>query len=373
MTPFERYRNTYEGKPIDRLFRDEFGMISGTFENWQAQGWDDDWGKFMLDDKSFYFDSIGYTGVNFLGWTDAPIVPFFQEEMIERDEKYEYFRLSTGEVRKYTIGSRYLIMPLFVSAPVESRADWYDVVKPKLDPDTPERWAEFSVPRLLEAKQRYERGEGIFTARFIGAYMYLRSLCGPENVLYLFYDDPELLQDMMRTWLKLTLSCLTRIQKFIPFFELYFGEDIAYKGHPLISPDMFKRFLRPYYEELFEALKNGQKEFMHIHLDSDGDPSALLPLYVESGVTVFSPCEVAAGADPVRIGEEYPDLMLKGGMDKRMFTLGKGAIERELNRVIPVMKRRGRFIPTSDHCVPEDVPYENYLFYRQLLVEMSDY
>ena len=37
----------------------------------------------------------------------------------------------------------------------------------------------------------------------IGAYMYLRSLLGPEGALYAFIDQPELIHDCMQSWLAL--------------------------------------------------------------------------------------------------------------------------------------------------------------------------
>ena len=47
-------------------------------------------------------------------------------------------------------------------------------------------------------------GQGLMTCqRLVGGYMYLRSLMGPEAVMYVFYDNPELVHDCMKTWLAL--------------------------------------------------------------------------------------------------------------------------------------------------------------------------
>jgi hypothetical protein len=35
------------------------------------------------------------------------------------------------------------------------------------------------------------------------------------------------------------------------------------------------------------------------------------------------------------------------------------------------MRERGGYIPTCDHGVPEEVPYENYLHYRKRCVELG--
>ena len=43
-----------------------------------------------------------------------------------------------------------------------------------------------------------------------------------------------------------------------------------------------------------------------------------------------------------------------------------------LNKEIPAMKKRGGYIPTCDHGVPEEVPFENYIHFRKRLNEFSD-
>ena len=49
-------------------------------------------------------------------------------------------------------------------------------------------------------------------------------------------------------------------------------------------------------------------------------------------------------------------------MGKRTLAQGKAAIDAEIVRLAPVVKA-GDFIPLVDHGVPDDVPYENYLYY----------
>ena len=42
-----------------------------------------------------------------------------------------------------------------------------------------------------------------------------------------------------------------------------------------------------------------------------------------------------------------------------------------VDRIFPVMQARGGYIPTCDHGVPEEVPYENYLHYRKRALEFA--
>jgi uroporphyrinogen decarboxylase len=86
---------------------------------------------------------------------------------------------------------------------------------------------------------------------------------------------------------------------------------------------------------------------------------------------VMSPFEVASGCDVVAMGREHPGLALFGGIDKRILASGKDAIDREVERILPVMRARGGYIPTCDHGVPEEVTLDNYLHYRKRCIELG--
>jgi len=85
----------------------------------------------------------------------------------------------------------------------------------------------------------------------------------------------------------------------------------------------------------------------------------------------MSPFEVASGCDVVELGRQYPDLVMSGGIDKRVLSKTKQEIDAYLERVLPPMRERGGYTPTCDHGVPEEVSYENYLHYRKRCVELG--
>jgi uroporphyrinogen decarboxylase len=222
-------------------------------------------------------------------------------------------------------------------------------------------------------RARDAAGRGmIVTQNLVGGYMYLRSLIGPGELPVVFYDDPDLIHACMRAWFDLADAVIARHQEHVTIDELFLAEDICYKSGPLISPDMMRRFLLPYYEQLIADLRGRQidrNRHLHIHIDTDGYAVPTIPLYRGIGMDVMSPFEVAAGCDVVAIGRENPDLALFGGIDKRMLATTRETIDRELGRILPAMRERGGYIPTCDHGVPEEVPYENYLHYRRRCVE----
>ncbi len=62
---------------------------------------------------------------------------------------------------------------------------------------------------------------------------------------------------------------------------------------------------------------------------------------------------------------------MSGGIDKRVLAAGKDEIKKHLEYIIPFMLDRGGYYPTCDHGVPDDVSYENYMYYRNLVCELD--
>jgi hypothetical protein len=73
----------------------------------------------------------------------------------------------------------------------------------------------------------------------------------------------------------------------------------------------------------------------------------------------------AAHTKPEKLRADYgDDVLLLGGVDKLALIAGKDAIDRELEKLHPLVERGG-YLPCVDHRVPPDVTYENYLYYLE--------
>ena len=153
------------------------------------------------------------------------------------------------------------------------------------------------------------------------------------------------------------------------------AEDICYNHGSLISPDMMKEFILPYYQQLVSNVKARQidsNRHLYVQIDTDGNCVPVIDVYREAiGMDVMSPFEVASGCDVVAIGRQYPDLAMFGGIDKRVLAKTKADIDEMLERIIPPMRARGGYIPTCDHGVPVEVSFDNYMHYRKRMCELD--
>jgi len=362
-----KYRDFYEMKPGAGFFQKEFGYY--TLEKWKRdEGLPEDADL----DSLFGFDSSGIISLHGLGWCEANFLPPFEEKVLEDRGDYELVQDYAGRSVLYFKGRREGFMPEYVDHPVKDQKTWEENCLWRLDPDSPQRQVEIDNYMPLAVEQA-KQGKFVVQS-VIGGYMYLRSLIGPEKLLYTFYDDPDLIHTCMEHWLKLADSVIARHQQHVSFDELFIAEDICYNHGPLISPDMMREFLIPYYQQLLTNTRRRQLDQsrpMGFQVDTDGFCEPVIDLYRELGMTHMSPFEVAAGCDVLRVAQKYPDLRISGGIDKRVLAEGKDAIDRMVDRIFPEMQKRGGYLPTCDHGVPEEVSLENYLHYRKRCLEFA--
>jgi uroporphyrinogen decarboxylase len=140
-------------------------------------------------------------------------------------------------------------------------------------------------------------------------------------------------------------------------------EDIAFRNGPLIGPAMFRRFLLPGYMRIASLLRGHGVNV--IFTDCDGDINAIVDLWIEAGFTCQFPLEVGAGTDPIALRERFGErVLLIGGVNKRALIAGREAIDREMERLAPLVAEGG-VIPHVDHRCPPDVTFENYLYYLE--------
>jgi uroporphyrinogen decarboxylase len=195
---------------------------------------------------------------------------------------------------------------------------------------------------------------------------WIRNWMGIENMTYLIYDEPDVFADMVDTLSN--LSCWA-IDQIIPKMktrpDMGFGwEDICSKSGPFVSPSAFTRYVAPGYLKIRQKLEEYEVKILGV--DSDGDVSALLKPWLDSGVNLLFPLEIGTwNADPMEVRKKYGrELRIVGGFNKLVLEKGKKEIDEEIERRVPLMKEGG-YILMPDHLITPGVPLENYKYYLE--------
>jgi hypothetical protein len=125
----------------------------------------------------------------------------------------------------------------------------------------------------------------------------------------------------------------------------------------------------PAYQKMTSFLRDQGVDI--VLLDTDGDCSKLIPLFLEAGITGLYPFEVQAGMEVVEVRKAFPGLQVMGGIDKRILALDREAVEDELSYKLPFMLERGGYVPCADHLVPPEATWENFSYCRRRIEELA--
>ena len=287
--------------------------------------------------------------------------PLFEEKVLEKTDEFTVMIDKSGV--KIKIFNDHVSMPEHIEYPIKGpeSMEW---LGERLNPHTPGRC---DPQWLAKAQQVQQRGEILYANG--GMYFgFLNEHMGTEQLLPMYYDAPEFIHQVNELLCRLSEVALETSLPKIKLDYIGYHEDMAYKNGPLISPAMVREFMMPYYKRVIAIARQHQ---IDLHwLDSDGDIRELIPLWLECGINIFIPLEVAAGMDVVELRAEYgKSVGMIGGFDKRILASDKKAIKAELERIRPVIEGGG-YMPDCDHSVPTDVSWENICCYVETLKGM---
>jgi len=371
MTPRERFLKIARFQLPNAIYLSPYtdNPWRKTVERWVAEGAPP---EILTDNVARYryfgLDRIGMVQVevNLLltdtkGTAIPPVRPRFEPKVLEEDERSRVC-INEGGIMIREFKDDPQKMPLWLDHPVKNRQDWEEYKK-RLDPHHPERWLVKDWDAYAERLSKRDYPLGLDVGSFFGL---LREFVGAENLLLLFYDDPQFVEDMMAQMEYLGYEVAQRVLRDVEVDFAFFWEDMAYKGGSMISPQMFREFMMPHYKKITGFLRSKGVDI--IMVDSDGDINEIIPLWIESGVNGMWPLEVQAGVDAVEIRKKFgKECILWGNLDKRAMAEGTEAIKEEIDKKVPFLIAEGGYFPGPDHLIPPDVSLQNYMFYLEYL------
>lgn len=328
------------------LFTEIFGPLLGLKEEWEEQGATTE----ELDFSAFPYrcEARGWLPVN-TGRNGG-----YPERLIEENDEYKIWRDGLGRTMKWpkTVAT----LPLPLDFPVRTMDDWIKI-KP---------WYTFSEDRLQgdweTAAREHLRHDRVICAGIPGGFDEPRQLMGEEALDVAYYEQPELIHDILQTIGDTAFRVLERVSAVVPIDVLCVHEDMAGKSGPLAGPAQIREFIVPYYRKIWDLLR--ERGASLFDQDSDGDMNPVIDVFLEAGVNCMHPMESAAHMDIVKIREKYGTrLAFYGGLDKYVLLRTREDIVQELEYKIPPMVRSGGCVLGLDHRILNGTPLENYRFY----------
>ncbi|MHC4872843.1 MAG: uroporphyrinogen decarboxylase family protein [Planctomycetota bacterium] len=153
---------------------------------------------------------------------------------------------------------------------------------------------------------------------------------------------------------------------------VFIGGDYCNKTGPMMSPEMFDEFVKPYLKRLCDAIHTaGGYAMKH----TDGNTWKLISKLEEAGVDILQAIEIGCGMDMGELKEKHgQNLTFLGGVD--CDNLVRGSKEEVKEQVLDTIKRAGQgggLIVGSGNSVQYGTPYENYITMFETVKEAGVY
>ncbi len=346
----EAYLELMAFGPVERqMFVELFGPLIGLEDEWKAQGATLEEIEMIAFDWDYVpvLDCGGRIGI-----FHAPPPVVLEETadyIIQRDEY--------GRTTKLYKAAATIAHPL--DFPVTDMDSWLKI-KPHFV-FTEER---IDWEAVEYAKQQQAQGV-LIKAEIPGGFDLPRELMGEENACLCYYENPELMFDILNTAKDTALKVLERMTDVLQIDQLSVHEDLAGKSGPLVGPRQVKKFIKPYFKAVWELVSSRGTQIFD--MDSDGNIERVIDGFLECGLNSFHPFEPAAGMDVVELRKKYgKNIAMRGGIDKHVLRQSKEDIRRELEYKMQPLMQEGGIAFGLDHRIPNGTPLENYRYYVDL-------
>jgi uroporphyrinogen decarboxylase len=204
--------------------------------------------------------------------------------------------------------------------------------------------------------------------------MYWR-LRGMEEALLDFINSPGVAEEMIRRCVDFSINLAEKVLEKYPIDWLWTGDDVASQLSMILSPEMWRKFIKPHLARLFARAKE-RGVFTAYHCCGALRP--IIPDLIEIGMDVLNPVQPnCPGMDPAELKKEFGrDVTFMGGLDTQHLIPhgGPEEIYDFTQRFLDEMAGDGGgYILAASHTIPPETPLDNILsLYRAVGIEEDE-
>jgi uroporphyrinogen decarboxylase len=186
------------------------------------------------------------------------------------------------------------------------------------------------------------------------------ALRGLEQILRDMLQDPDLADQLLDIPYRYHLEAAKHLTR-MGVDMIWTGDDVGAQNRMLISPKMWRRYLKPRMAGFIAELK-AINPALKVAYHTDGNVEPIIPELIEIGIDVLNPVQPAS-MDPARIKEQYGNRLCFWGTMDEQYTLPFGTpaeVEAEVLRRLRTVGKGGGLILSPTHHVQLDTPLENF-------------
>jgi uroporphyrinogen decarboxylase len=216
-------------------------------------------------------------------------------------------------------------------------------------------------------------GPGYETGLFEDAW----ALRGFESFLVDLILNPDFVHALLRRVLDVRKAMMGRFLELVGQYldVVYIADDVAMHTGPLMSPDTYRRLVKPYQKEFFQFTKERTEAKLFYHCCGNVVP--LLEDFIEMGVDIMNPVQVSAREmDTKALKARFGDRVSFWGAIDTQHVLPGGSMEEvreEVRRRVIDLAPGGGYVLAAVHNVQPDVPPENLCIMFEQAIEVGRY
>ena len=268
--------------------------------------------------------------------------------------------------------------------------EWFPGIHPLQDATTVEEILEYPWPDMrdptryahvrAEAQRLRDENEYAIMGTPWLLFPFERAIAmqGMEAFLVNLVMNPDVATALLR---KITDLCKEGMDAFLQecgdlIDIIKIGDDLGTQAGMLISPKMYREFIKPFHAEYIAFIKERTNAKVFFH--TDGDVFDILDDLVEIGVDILNPIQVSAGrmGNLEELKKRYgKHLVFCGAIDThRLLPYGTPEeVRQEVRRVINALGPGGGYMVAAVHTIMNDVPPENIVAMVDAVEEFGYY
>ena len=183
-----------------------------------------------------------------------------------------------------------------------------------------------------------------------------------------------LLDRVLEFYFELTDFLLDRLGPYLDVVKV--GDDLGTQNNLIISPAMYREFIKPRQKLLYEHIKS--KGDFKLLLHACGAIRSIIPDLIEVGVDALNPVQTTAQSmDPAELKSEFGrDITFWGGGIDTQHVLPFGTpreVKAEVKNNLEIFKPGGGYVFAQIHNIMPEVPLENITAMLEAYREHSGY
>lgn len=238
---------------------------------------------------------------------------------------------------------------------------------PYIDPENDFDWEAFKK----QVKDLQDQDLIVFAGLATTVFEVAWQMRGFENLMYDLYEEPELACYLMDRITSIRVEWAKRYAQ-AGCDCLHLGDDVSTQLDMMLSPEMWRKFLKPRLKRVIDAAKAVKPDII-IDYHGDGNLTKIIPDLIEIGVQILNPIQPEC-MDPIEIKRIYGDKLAFRGCIGTQTTMPFGTpeeVDMVCRKLIEKVGKGGGLILSPTHMLEPEVPWENIEAYINAIKKYS--